>query len=151
MPLGYAAQKKKKKNRINRRKTGVRPMRYRVSRRGLIDGRVADARVPDRSRWRTARRRAVVGVAESICADVSWRHLLVQSSELRAFRLWCPGPARPGPSLFRSSLSRTSHLRLLSGHPVDAMALFTLTRITITLVRVHPARCRAETPIMTRP
>jgi len=101
--------------------------------------RVADARVADRFRCiasDVAKRRDVpqFGVAESICADVSWRHLLVQSSELRAFRLCYLGTIiRPGarfasfPSVSLPFSSSTIHVhacltcaRLLSGHPVNA-------------------------------
>lgn len=61
-------------------------------------------RVPDRFPCK-ARQRGTVGVAKSICADVSWRHLLVQSSELRAVRLCYLG--RP-PSRFRARTARAS-------------------------------------------
>lgn len=79
--------------------------------RRLIDGRVADARAANRS---------FPLAAESICADVSWRHLLVQSDELRAFRL-------------RATLAGRPHVAFSS---VLALALF-----------VSPARCYPATPV----
>lgn len=93
-------------------------------------------RVPDRFRCK-ARRCGAVGVAKSICADVSWRHLLVQSSELRALRLCLPRGGRQADLSLSSVSLPGSPARLLSSDPVDAAALFTLTRITITLVRLH--------------
>lgn len=102
--------------------------------------RVVDVRVADRVRCNAsgvAKRCDVAqfGVAESICADVSWRHLLVQSSELRAFRLCYPGLRNqllarrtfhlilfrfsPSP-LQRLTYALASPARLLSDHPVNA-------------------------------
>ena len=92
-------------------------------------------RVPGRFRCKAQRCGGTVGVAKSICADVSWRHLLVQSSELRGVSPLLPRAVPPGGFRARvlpRSLPFPSPAHLLSNDPVDAAALFTLTRITIT-------------------
>jgi len=105
--------------------------------------------VPDRFRCK-ARWCGTVGVAKSICADVSWRHLLVQSSELRALRLRYLGPrgGSPGePHAYVRSLPfpPVSPARLLSGNPVDAAGIVYVDAYNDNARPLtHSARCRAR-------